>query len=131
MNQRQLAEERAAKGVCIICEDGSTRITRGLCIKHHTRYMTSRRLIPEDRRGAYDDYLVSKGLLLMSRKGRRVDPNENEYALAAEEFLAGGIEPVDDAAQQLAEHMVNHASAEPPIEKAPKKGRAGNKKSRS
>ena len=149
MSQKRLAEERAAKNVCIICEDGGGRITRGLCIKHHTRYVTSRKQIPVDRRDAYDEFLVENGLLLPSRKGRRVDPDENEFALAMSEFLSNSSPAsqlaeefaTEDAAKRLAAEIGADAEAEqeenpvpekptsaPAVKKSPKRGRAGGKR---
>lgn len=127
MNQQQVARERAAKNVCIICEEDGGRLTRGLCIKHHTRYVTARKKIPEDRREAYDEYLVANGLLLPSRKGRRVDPDANEFAVAAGEFLAGST----PAAQRLAEEMVDRAESEQAAEEAQKKSRGAAKRKKT
>lgn len=134
MNAREIAYQRDARGVCIICEDDKSQRRRGLCIKHYTRYTTSRKELPEDQRDAYDEYLVSKGLLMSSQQGRRVDPNDNEFALAMQDFLTDQATADTPASrrgkrssQQLAKHMAGEAADEQ-AEKPPKKGRAGGRK---
>lgn len=109
MDQRRIAHERAEKGVCILCEDDATRITRGLCVKHHTRYLTARKRV-EAKGGdpdAYDEYLIGLGLLLPSRKGKRLDPSENVFDETVADFL--GL-PSPEAAEHQAKKSARQAA---------------------
>jgi len=134
MNAKEIAYERDARGVCIICEAIDSNRRLGLCVKHYTRFRTTLRKIPAESREGFESHLVELGLLMPRRQGPRVDPREDVFAEEAKKYFEGiPIKPVirrisEADPQQLAEHMVNHASEEPPIEKAPKKGRAGGKK---
>jgi hypothetical protein len=107
MDQLQLARERAANGQCIICGSNDTRITRGLCVKHHTRYHKQRNAIKAGGHNveAFDEALIERGLLLPSKQGRSVDPDEDVFASVARELFQ--VSP----SEQLADEMLADAEA--------------------
>lgn len=107
MDQLQLARERAAKGQCIVCGSNDTRITRGLCVKHHTRYHKQRNAIKAGGHDveAFDEALIERGLLLPSKQGRSVDPDEDVFASVARELFQ--VSP----SEQLADEMLAESAA--------------------
>ncbi|MDX1964122.1 MAG: hypothetical protein SFX18_13295 [Pirellulales bacterium] len=99
MQQRELAKERESRRVCIVCEDGSTRITRGLCAKHYEKYRAKFLSLPLEKRPKYDEFLIERGLLMPNRQGKKLD-DDDPFADALDQFkqaetLAAGPFPED------------------------------------
>jgi len=55
---------------CLVC-GASGRLRRGLCQTDYERYRRAKERLPEDRRGAYEEECVARGILLPSRQGCR------------------------------------------------------------
>lgn len=76
------AQQLDAEGRCLACKEVHKKRKRGLCEPDYGRFRRRKDALPKDRREAFDEMCVSKGLILSD--GRNV---EDPFAAALEEFL--------------------------------------------
>jgi len=79
--------ELASVARCIVCEQESARLTRGLCPKGYERYRRELNVVAAERRGDFDTALVSAGMLFESRQGKQSAPSEDAFAEFLDRFL--------------------------------------------
>jgi len=96
MDEKQIAIDRDKSGECIVCGKKEPGRRRGLCVTHYNRFRAAFKRTPSNRRKEYDQLLVSKGQLLPSHQGQRIDPDEDVFSETLTELL--GIEPAVDEA---------------------------------
>ena len=82
------AEERAASGQCIICGAEKVKLRLGLCPKHHGRYKAELAKVSPENREDFEAKLIEAGMLLPNRKGQKLRPEDNEFAVFREKMLA-------------------------------------------
>lgn len=90
--------QRNAEGKCVICNTPSERRTRGLCEKHRGRFQRALSEISPEKRPAFEADLIAKGMLLPNRKGQKLRPEDDEFAVALGEFQAKEADVVANAA---------------------------------
>lgn len=86
MTQKQIAYERDAKNLCIVCGEAATGRRRGLCTKDYERYRTALKSIPSGKREEWESLCVERGLLMPNRQGRP-PVTDDVFAELSAEFL--------------------------------------------
>lgn len=67
---------------CIVCDKPiSPYEPRGLCPNHYGRYRQTKSSLPVENQDAFEAMLITKGMLLKSRQGMRID---GDYELLGE-----------------------------------------------
>lgn len=77
--------DRKSSG-CIICGERQGRITRGLCIRYHGRYIAAVKGMNAPERAEFEAHLIAAGKLLPDRKGQKLRPEDDEFASALKAF---------------------------------------------
>lgn len=85
MTTKQQRTTNAQAG-CLIC--GEPVLKRGLCGAHYGRFKRRIDSKPKSERLAFEEFLISKGMLARSQQGQRLPPDDDEFAIADAEFLA-------------------------------------------
>lgn len=126
-----------------MCGESGKTLTRGLCPAHHALYLRTRKTAADPE--ALDRHLISVGLLLPSRQGRRLSPDENPFLVALAELEGlpspeaahhkakkAARKPADEAAADLVEQageiakeLDEQSSDEQTAKKTTRKSKAG------
>jgi hypothetical protein len=88
MSPEQLAEQLAAEGKCIICNAPADALQRGLCERHRGRFKAAIAKISPENREAFEAQLIANGKLLPNRRGQKLRPEDDEFAVELAAFQA-------------------------------------------
>lgn len=117
MGHQQDAEKLDAEERCIVCGEPSKVRRRGLCPKHHMRFVRARQQLAASEQESFEAMLIEQGQLLPNRRGQKLGEGEDEFAEALKAFLAlkaGGEVPdgaLEDAAEAVADAEAIAAAA--------------------
>jgi len=88
MDAKERAEQLERDGCCIICGEKAEPRNRGLCDKHRGRFKTALAKIPPENREAFEAQLIANGKLLPNRRGQKLRPEDDEFAVELAAFQA-------------------------------------------
>lgn len=78
-NNKQLAYERDAQGLCVVCGEKTQDRRRGLCTKHYEQYRRSKIGMTDEEIEDLEEVLVEQGRLMPSIQGKKPGA-ENVFA---------------------------------------------------
>jgi len=130
METTERARKLHSDSKCLVCQEVHEKLQRGLCGPDYERFRRQREKLPADQHDAFEEMLISKGLLLPSRQGQR--NVENVFADELAKFLAergqaqGDPPPPVNSGRELLD-LVEKKQEGVPNEKTPK-GRGAKRK---